>query len=349
MARTGKTPRTAGYAMPAEWAPHARCWMAWPCRRELWQEGLDAARTAYAAAARAISGFEPVTMVARPDHADEAASLCGPAVGIEVLPLDDSWMRDIGPTFLHDTAGRVAAACWRFNAWGGKYDGYAEDAALGARLIDGLGMPRFDAPFVLEGGAVHSDGAGTIMTTESVLLNPNRGMAASRGEAEALLRDWLGAEKVIWLPGGMVADETDGHVDNVACFVAPGRVLALAARKTSDPNHARLAENLAVLAAERDARGRPLEVIRLEQATLPDDMGNPGAASYINFYIANGGIVMPCFGTDDDGPAAVVVRRAFPDRRVVQLDARAIVRGGGGIHCITQQQPAGRAGAECDR
>jgi len=343
------SPRAAGYRMPAEWAPHARCWMAWPCRRALWRDGLDAARAAYAAVARAISRFEPVTMVARPEEAGEAGALCGPEVRIEALPLDDSWMRDFGPTFVCDAAGGVAGVSWRFNAWGGKYEAYGADAALADGLIDNLGMPRFDAPFVLEGGAIHSDGEGTVLTTESVLLNRNRGMAASRGEAEALLRDWLGTEKVIWLPGGMAADETDGHVDNVACFVAPGRVLALAAREASDPNHARLADNFAVLSAARDARGRPLDVMRLEQATLPDDMGNPGAASYINFYIANGGIVMPCFGTDDDAPAAGVVRRAFPDRQVVQVDARAIVRGGGGIHCITQQQPAGRAEAECDR
>lgn len=347
---TEKTsPRVAGYRMPAEWAPHARCWMAWPCRRELWRDGLDAAREAYAAVARAISRFEPVTMVARPDDAGEAAALCGRDVVIDTFPLDDSWMRDFGPTFVCDGAGSVAGVTWRFNAWGGKYDGFDADAALGGRLIDELALPRFDAPFVLEGGAIHSDGEGTILTTESVLLNPNRGMAASREDAEALLRDWLGAEKVIWLPGGMVADETDGHVDNVACFAGPGRVLALAARDASDPNHAALAENLAVLAAARDAQDRPLDIIRLEQATLPDDMGNPGAASYINFYIANGGVVMPRFGTEDDAPAAAVVRRAFPDRRVVQVDARAIVRGGGGIHCITQQQPAGLAETECDR
>lgn len=335
--------------MPAEWAPHARCWMAWPCRRELWRDRLEAVRAAYADVARAINRFEPVTMVARAEEAGAAAALCGPDVRIEALPLDDSWMRDIGPTFLCDTAGTVAGVSWRFNAWGGKYEDYDADAALGGRLIDALGMARYDAPFVLEGGAIHSDGEGTVLTTESVLLNPNRGMAASRAEAEALLRDWLGAEKVIWLPGGMAADETDGHVDNVACFTAPGRVLALAARDASDPNHARLAENLAVLAAARDALGRRLDVVHLAQRTLPDDMGNPGAASYINFYIANGGIVMPRFGTDDDAPAAEVLRRAFPGRQVVQVDARAIVRGGGGIHCITQQQPAGRVEAECDR
>jgi agmatine deiminase len=330
--------------MPAEWAPHERCWMAWPCRRELWDGGLDAARAAYADVARAIARFEPVTMVARQADAADAAARCGGTVDVCVVPIDDSWMRDSGPTFLQDDAGDVAGVAWRFNAWGDKYRGYANDAALAGRLLDRLNVPRFDAPFVLEGGAVHSDGEGTILTTESVLLNPNRAMAASRGEAEALLRDWLGAEKVIWLPAGMVEDETDGHVDNVACFAALGRVLALAAPDETDPNHAALAENLAVLAAETDARGRALDVVRLDQATLPDAAGKPGAASYINFYIANGGIVMPAFGTDDDASAAAMLRAAFPGRTVVQVDARAIVAGGGGIHCITQQQP--RAGTK---
>lgn len=325
--------------MPAEWAPHTRCWMAWPCRAELWRDGLDAARAAYAAVARAIVCFEPVTMMARPDDAGEARTLCGAGVDIVAAPLDDSWMRDFGPTFVKDGAGGVAGISWRFNAWGEKYRGYANDAAVAGGVIAGLGMPRFDAPFVLEGGAIHSDGEGTILTTESVLLNPNRGMAATRAEAEGLLHDWLGAEKVIWLPDGMVEDETDGHIDNVACFAAPGRVVALASASEADPNHARLSENLAVLAAERDAWGRRLEIVPLTQTTVPDDMGNPGAASYINFYIANGGVVMPSFGTGDDGPAAEVVRAAFPGREVVQVDTRDIVRGGGGIHCITQQQP----------
>lgn len=328
--------------MPAEWAPHRRCWMAWPCRAGLWGDHLEAARAAYAEVARAVARFEPVCMVARPADAAGAAALCGGEVEVSALPIDDSWMRDFGPTFVRSAAGDIAGIAWRFNAWGGKYGDFANDAVLAGSLIDDLGIPRFDAPFVLEGGAVHSDGEGTILTTESVLLNPNRGMAATRAEAEDLLRDWLGAEKIIWLPDGMVEDETDGHVDNVACFAAPGRVLALAAPNLSDPNHARLAENIAILEAERDARGRPLDVIRIEQATLPDDAGNPGAASYINFYIANGGVVMPRFGTADDAPAAEMVQRAFPDRTVVQVDARAIVRGGGGIHCITQQQPQER-------
>ena len=338
-------PATRGFQMPAEWAAHERCWMAWPCRAELWRDGMEDARRAYAAVARAIADFEPVTMIAREADAARAADLCGPTVAIMTAPIDDSWMRDIGPTFVVNEGGAIAGIAWRFNAWGGKYRGYRNDAALAGLLLGRLGMPRFDAPFILEGGAIHSDGEGTVLTTESVLLNPNRGMASTRAEAESLLRDWVGAEKVIWLPAGLAEDETDGHIDNVACFAGPGRVLALAAPDRSDVNYPGLAENLALLTSERDARGRALDVIPVRHTTQMDQAGQPLAASYINFYIANGGVVMPSFASAEDDPAAAVIRAAFPGRRVVQVDAGAIIRGGGGIHCITQQQP--RTG--CDR
>ncbi|MGH6620227.1 MAG: agmatine deiminase family protein [Alphaproteobacteria bacterium] len=345
MADNQVVPSACGFRMPAEWAAHERCWMAWPCRAELWGGGLADARAAYAAVARAIAVFEPVTMIAREGDAAAAGAQCGPSVAIMTAPIDDSWMRDIGPTFVVGSGGEVAGVSWGFNAWGRKYRGFDDDAALAGLLLDRLGVRRFDAPFVLEGGAIHSDGEGTVLTTESVLLNPNRRMAGSRDAAEDLLRDWIGAEKVIWLPAGLVEDETDGHIDNVACFAAPGRVLALTAPSPSDPNHAALAANLALLSAERDARGRRIDVVPLKQTTQVDTAGRPLAASYINFYIANDGIVMPSFASGEDGTAAATVRVAFPGRRVVQVDARPIIRGGGGIHCITQQQP--RKG--CDR
>lgn len=326
--------------MPAEWAPHARCWMAWPCRAALWGDGLDAARAAYADVARAVRRFEPVTMIARPEDADAARALCGADISIENFPIDDSWMRDIGPTFLVDKQGGLAGCAWRFNAWGGKYSDYAADAALAGRLLNRLGMRCFDAPFVLEGGAIHCDGAGTVLTTESVLRNPNRNPGLDRAGMTALLRDWLGAEKVIWLQAGLAEDETDGHVDNVACFAGPGRVLALRAPAPDDPNHGALDANLAILRSETDAAGRRLQVETVEQPTLFDSAGKPLAASYLNFYVANGGVVMPRFDLPADGPAAEAVAAAFPGREVAQVAALPIVRGGGGIHCITQQQPA---------
>lgn len=335
-----ETPDSRGFRLPPEWALHDRCWMAWPCRTEVWGAGLSAAEDAYAAVARAIASFEPVTMIAPPDRAEEASARCGPEVIVEVLPLDDSWMRDIGPTFLCNGEGGIAGVSWRFNAWGEKYATYAEDAALAGRLLDKMDAERYDAPFVLEGGAFHGDGEGTLIVTESVLLNANRGGPGTRSGMEKLLADWLGIRKVIWLPSGLTDDETDGHVDNVACFTGPGAVLVLVAPSSDDPNHEVLQRNLSVLESETDALGRPLTITEIEQSTLCDEEGRLLAASYINFYVANGGIVMPKFSNNQDEAAADAVQAAYPDRTVVQVDARAIVRGGGGIHCITQQQPA---------
>lgn len=340
-----ETPGKSGFRLPPEWSRHDRCWMAWPCRKALWDDGLNAAADAYAAVARAIARFEPVTMVAPPDRAADARTLCGPDVTVEVQPLDDSWMRDIGPTFLCNGAGDIAGVAWRFNAWGEKYSSFSEDAALAGRLLDQLNVRRYDAPWVLEGGAFHGDGEGTLIVTESVLLNNNREGPTTRAEMEAVLEEWLGIRKVIWLPAGLAEDETDGHVDNVACFTGPGNLLALVTPTPDDPNHATLRRNLAVLESETDASGRPLKVTAIEQPTQRDDAGRPLPASYINFYVANGGIVMPKFAIGHDAAAAAIVQAAFPDRELVQVDARAIVRGGGGIHCITQQQPA----ASCDR
>ena len=226
-----------------------------------------------------------------------------------------------------------------FNAWGEKYTDYANDRRLAARLLAHLGLRCFDAPFVLEGGAVHCDGEGTAITTESVLLNRNRSSVNDRAAAARNLAQWLGARHVIWLPRGLAGDETDGHVDNLLCFATPGRVLAVVASERSDPNHETLRENFAILQAARDACGRRLEVIPVEQSTLLDSGGKPVAASYLNLYIANGGVVMPVFGQAQDDAAVQSVAAAFPGRQVVPVDGRPIVRGGGGIHCITQQQP----------
>ena len=340
------TPSSHRYYMPAEWAPHDRCWMAWPCRDAVWGDGLAAARQAYAAVARAIAAFEPVTMLAPRALAAEAARMCGTAVEVATprqgdawAGIDDSWIRDTGPSFLVDGRGGIAGCDWRFNGWGGKYSRIADDAALASRILASLNIKCFSAPFVLEGGAIHVDGDGTVLATESVLLNANRNPGLDKTAMERHLAAWLGVRKVIWLPGGLVGDETDGHVDNVACFARPGVVLALKAAGEKDTNEEILRANRRVLAAECDAGGRRLEILEIEQPTVRDSAGNPIAASYMNFYLANGGVIAPRFGIPADDPAARVLAAAFPGRRVVQLDARAIVRGGGGIHCITQQQP----------
>lgn len=326
--------------MPAEWAPHSRCWMAWPCREALWDDGLEAARDAYAEVAKAIAEFEPVTMIANPEHLAEASLRFASGVSCLPMALDDSWMRDIGPSFLTDGKGGLAGVDWRFNAWGEKYEVYDQDAAVAANVLEHLKVEGFAAPIVLEGGAIHVDGEGTLLATEQCLLNPNRNPNLWREETERILGQHLGVKTVIWLGEGLVDDETDGHVDNLACFVRPGVVLALSTSDTEDANHKALADNIERLRAATDAKGRKLEVIEVEQPRARTDRGGRRLAlSYINFYIANGGILMPSFEDTADQKAYETLVRCFPDREVVQLPALDIVAGGGGMHCITQQQP----------
>ncbi|MSO93992.1 MAG: agmatine deiminase family protein [Rhodospirillales bacterium] len=326
--------------MPAEGSLHARCWMAWPCREELWRSHREEARAAFARVARAIRDFEPVTVLARPEDAGDAVSALG--AGIEVVPaaLDDSWMRDIGPTFVTDDSGNVAGVHWRFNGWGEKYRPYAHDAEAGAFIISRLGLPCFPASIVMEGGAISVDGEGTAMVTEECLLNPNRNPSLTRREIEEILEAYLGVRRVIWLGQGLVNDETDGHVDNVACFVRPGVVLLAAGGDSANLNAQRMNDNRRRLDAARDGAGRRLKILSMPLPRPREgDDGKSMALSYMNFYIANGGIVMPGFGSPVDGDAADVLRRAFPERKIVQVPSLAISHGGGNIHCITQQEP----------
>lgn len=340
------TPREAGLRMPAEWAPHARCWMAWPCREAAFGGDLEPARRAYARVAQAVARFEPVTMVCRPDLTAQASLLCGPGVAVLPMPQDDSWTRDTGPTFLVDGEGRPAGGVdWRFNGWGEAYPDHGQDARMAARILEHLGQSRFASTLVTEGGALHVDGEGTCLACTPSVLDPKRNPGMTAAEAEAELRAFLGVEKVVWLPAGLASDETGGHVDNLACFARPGLVLAATTADRADPDHAALAENLAALKGATDARGRPLEVVALPQPrprTRAD--GRRLAPSYVNFYLPNGGVVLPGFEDPADGAALRAIAAAFPDRKAVQVEALDIVAGGGGIHCITQQQPAGPPG-----
>jgi agmatine deiminase len=326
--------------MPAEWAPHRRCWIAWPCREELWGERLDEARRVTAEVARAIADFEPVTVIARPDLTAGVSLLCGP--GIKVLPMaqDDSWARDTGPSFVVDGKGGMAGICWRFNGWGEVYADYAQDARMAQRICEHAGVPAIEAPLVTEGGAIHVDGEGTCLVCEPSMLEPRRNPGMDRPSAEALLRDHLGVERVIWLPFGLVDDETGGHIDNLACFARPGLVLALTSDDPADANQEGLARNLEILREAEDARGRRLEVVAVNQPRRRVRDGERRLTlSYINFYIANGGVVMPGFNDPADKAAFKAVAAALPDREVVQLDVSELLHGGGGIHCITQQEP----------
>lgn len=350
------TPRAEGYRMPAEWAPHAACWMWWPWSPQVWEPGLDgrdglaAAQAAYAAVARAIAPFEPVRMVSRPEDRAQVVEVCGETVDTVVLPVDDAWSRDTGPSFLIRPDGQLAGVDWQFNNYGNQPHAdkpalvetdFANDQAIAARLLSMLGAQCFAAPLVMEGGAFHVDGDGTVLVTEECLLNANRNPSLDRDSIEGYLLDFLGCEKVIWLGRGLIDDETDGHVDELACFVRPGAVLALTRHDPSDPDYPAVQDNLERLACATDARGRSLEIIDIEAAPPVYHRNVRLSLSYVNLYIANGGVVMPAFDEPDhDAAAREVVARAFPDREVVQVPALDIFCGGGGIHCITQQQPA---------
>jgi agmatine deiminase len=333
-----------GFTWPAEWTLHARTWMCWPCRVEAWDgpDGMLRAKQAYARVARAISTFEPVTMAVRPQDAAEAKLACAGKVDAFEVPLDDSWARDMGPTFLCGPDGTRAAVQWRFNAWGNKYHPYAEDAQLATRIAQASGARIYAAPLICEGGAIHGDGEGTLLTTEQCLLNDNRNPDLTQQDVEQLLALYTGARRVLWLGEGFSDDETDGHVDNIACFAAPGRVLVGRPSSKSHPDYEPSAEAVRRLRAARDAGGRAIEVIEIVQPrkTRSDSRGRLLQASYINFYLPTGGIVMPAFDDPNDEKARQVLAGLFPGRDILQIDALDIVQGGGGIHCITQQEPA---------
>jgi agmatine deiminase len=327
-----------GYRMPPEWAPHTRCWMAWPCSEATFPD-LSAARNAYAEVARAIARFEPLTMIANPEHVADAQLRCGDAVALLDLEIDDSWTRDTGPTYLVDGRGGLGGVDWPFNNYGEIDPDYENDKVLARRMLEHSGGRRFEAPIILEGGAVHTDGQGTLLTTENVVLNPNRNPGLTRPDAEEVFRAHLGVERVIWLDKALDVDSTDGHVDNLACFVQPGVVAALVAEDPADSHHAPLRENLERLKRAKDARGRPLEIIEICQPGWKEFQGVRVCASYINFYVANGGVVLPVFDDPADRPAIEALGRAFPDRVVVPVPGIDIVRSEGCIHCITQQEP----------
>ncbi|MET9295260.1 agmatine deiminase family protein [Streptomyces sp. NPDC003077] len=343
-----RTPAADGFRMPPEWAPHDRTWMAWPGPNATFgEEGgprLAAARQAWAGVARAVRRFEPVTVVASPGQAEGARALLGPDVEVVEQPLDDAWMRDIGPTFLTDGNGELAAADWVFNGWGGQeWARWERDARIG-RYVSGLaGARTYASSLVNEGGGLHVDGQGTVLLTETVQLDPGRNPGLTRAEVEAEVHAHLGTTKAIWLPRGLTADYgefgTRGHVDIVAAFARPGTVLVHTQPDPGHPDHAVCAEIAELLRAATDARGRRLEVVEVPAPTVTEVDGELVDYSYINHYLCNRGVVLCAFGDPRDERAAGIFRRLFPDRTVTLVDARTIFAAGGGIHCVTQQQP----------
>ena len=324
---------------PGEFEPHAKTWMAWPHRQDLYGDRLPAMQRAYADVAHAIAGFEPVSMVAHPDHTKSARAQLKDNIEIVALPIDDCWIRDSGPTFLKREDGGLSGVSWRFNAWGRKHEPYDADDALAGRVLAYEEAEIVRSFLHCEGGSLACDGDGTLIVTETSLLHPNRNPGLSKAWVEQELLRMLDLEKVVWLPGDPLDLETDGHVDGMCCFVRPGVVMF---EYNPDPNdlHGRiLADNLAALKSQTDARGRSFEVIPIPEAYDVEATSEIFARSYINFALANGGVVMPTFGRPSSDEARAAVAHAFPDRRIVTVNVEAVAPGGGAIHCITQEQP----------
>jgi agmatine deiminase len=318
--------------------------MAWPVRGELWGDRLEAAREAYAEVANAIARFEPVTMVVKPKNVAEASLQCGPGISMFSLPHDDSWLRDNGPSFVVDKQGAVAGVAWRFNGWGGKFAEHDRDEAVPSALLAHLEMRRYDAPIVFEGGALATDGEGTAIAAESILLNPNRNPGIAKDEMARLLAAYLGIRKVIWLSHSLEGAAGESPADDLAMFARPGLVLALACADPADANHRSLADMIAYLRAQTDAAGRPLEVAEIEQPRARyDESGKRLDLSYIDCYVANGAVIMPVFEDPQDARAYEVLGKAFAGREIVQIPAIDIAYGGGGLHAIALGQPAGPA------
>ena len=346
----GPTPSSDGFVQPAEWAPHSSVWLAWPSHGDLWLEALEPVREAFVSFVRTIADPDPATRAPRGEAIDllvgdpenEALArtrLTGLPVRFHRVPFGDIWMRDIAPVFLRREDGAVAAASFAFNGWGGKYL-LPHDGEVSSRVAEASGVPVYRIPFVLEGGSVEGDGEGTVLTTRQCLLNPNRNPGLGSDVLEEHLKESLGVRSVLWLGDGLKNDHTDGHVDTIARFVAPGRAVCMAPAP-DDPNRPVLEAIRRDLESFRDARGRRLQVETIPSpGRVEDEEGELMPASYVNFYIANTTVTVPQYGVAADAEAVRRVGELFPGRRAVGVPARDLLAGGGAFHCISQQQPA---------
>lgn len=300
---------------------------------------MQATRRNYAKVAHAIRDFEPVTMVVRAQDRDRAFSMLGSDIDLLVHPIDDSWARDAGPCFLMNETGKRAGAAFEFNAWGGKYHPFDGDNAVAEAILDASGVSAYTSRLVAEGGGVSVDGLGTILTTETCFPNTNRNPDLSRDDIEKELLGMLGGEKVIWLPGNVQEVETDGHIDGIAIFIAPGKVVIQDSGDGDHHWHDIHKANIAALEGQTDASGNPIELIRIPDASAADIDGETFCDSYVNSYICNSAVIMPKYGLREDDYVREIFEESLPRREVVQVEIWDIAFGGGGIHCITQQEP----------
>jgi len=342
--RMVRTPRDGSFVMPAEWAPHRAVWMAFPHIADEWRGRLEAAQVEHAALARTIATEcgERVELLVRDEALlARARSLIGDVSNVRFhrAVYGDAWTRDTAPIVVHDSEGRGASTRFRFNGWGEKFSMPGDDT-VGDAIVELMPMPRRRFDVVLEGGAIDVDGDGTLLTTEQCLFEPNRNPSMDRAALDALLVDAFGVSKVLWLRRGLVNDHTDGHIDTIARFVAPGRVAAMEPRTKDDPHAEAMQEILSDLERMVDARGRTIAVVRLPSpGLLRDHEGEVMPASYCNFYVGNRAVIVPTYGVPADEEAVRVLAAEFPAHRVIGLSSEVLITGGGSFHCMTQQEP----------
>jgi len=359
----GSTPKEDGYRMPAEFEPQKQIWMIWPERPDNWRDGAKPAQVQYANVAKAISQFEPVTMCVSPAQYQNCRNVLPPEIRVVEMTSNDAWIRDCGPTFLVNDRGGIRACDWSFNSWGGLYDGlyfpWDQDDLVAQKVCEIEGVDSYRTPdFVLEGGSIHVDGEGTLITTKMCLLSPGRNPSMKQEEIEEKLKQYLNLEKIIWVTDGIDPAETDGHIDDVACYIRPGEVACIWTEDPENPFYEYAQKAYKELSEAVDAKGRKLKVYKLclpkknvlihgastidsVEGSMPREDGEVAIASYMNFLIVNGGIIFPQYGDENDALAIQQVQEMFPDRKIVGVRTEEVAFGGGNIHCITQQQPRG--------
>lgn len=355
------TPKKDGYFMPAEFSPQSQVFMIFPERCDNWRNNAYPAQAAYADVAKAISKFTPVTVFASNAQYKKCRALMPPCIRVIEMTCDDAWIRDTGATYLVNNSRNLRAVSWNFNAWGGTYDGlysdWDNDNLVAEKMCNITNTDYYTTPnFVLEGGSIHTDGNGTVLTTKMCLLSPGRNPHMSQKEIESTLKEYLGAEKILWITDGIDPDETNGHIDDVACFVREGEVCCIYTDDKNNPFYTASQNAYKELCNMTDAHGRRLKVhkvcctknpvlmsgaetIRSENGSKARNNGDMCIASYVNFLITNNGVIVPQYDDENDLTALEQIQNVFPDKEVVGVKTREIVYGGGNIHCITQQLP----------
>jgi len=360
--RLDSTPKKDGFRMPGEFEEHAGTYIIWPERPDNWRLGGKPAQKTFAEVVNTIVKYEPVTLVVSAAQYQNALSSVDPKVRVVEMSNNDSWIRDCGATFVTNDKGKLRAVDWTFNAWGGLVDGlyfpWDQDDLIASKMAELEGCDRYRLDdFILEGGSIHTDGEGTLLTTEECLLSKGRNSDKTKRKIEKYLKDYLNIEKVLWIKEGIYNDETNGHVDNMCQFVKPGTVVLAWTNDADDPQYQRSHDAYDYLSKQTDAKGRKLEIIKLHtpnpilitekesegvdsvDGTLPRQVGDRMAASYVNYYVGNGFVALPIFSDPYDKEAIKTLKELYPDRKIEPIYAREILLGGGNIHCITQQVP----------